>query len=390
VRGPTPARLYKYCCQTLGLKAYFRDPGDGRITPQIPASVLLWALLLGKVLRVASFHGLEELVRLGGRGMGVPCSFGDDTLGYFTERLSAARLRATLAGLLGRARRNKAFARTPLIGLALDGTGAGRSQRARCTMCQRQGQGHGHKFSAISLVGTDIELPFDIEPYGPGDSEQAASARLLRRAAATLGSGFANYVVVDALYANAPFLHLAGELGFPVIASLKANLPELFEAARARFRDQPPQLSFAYRGGSVDLWDEEGLEPWLGLHWSGVRVLRYQHRRADGKIFNAYWLTNLSVKRVGPRALFHLCKSRWEIENQGFNDAKNRYGLEHIPHHHPASILINALLTLLAMCVERIYRLRNLRRGTHRPPTAIGLMRQLWLSLGSAQAFDTS
>jgi hypothetical protein len=77
-------------------------------------------------------------------------------------------------------------------------------------------------------------------------------------------------------------------------------------------------------------------------------------------------------------------------ELTGFNDAKNRYGLEHIPHHHPASILINALLTLLAMCVERIYRLRNLRRGTHRPPTAIGLMRQLWLSLGSAQAFDTS
>jgi hypothetical protein len=25
-----------------------------------------------------------------------------------------------------------------------------------------------------------------------------------------------------------------------------------------------------------------------------------------------------------------MAKSRWEIENQGFNDAKSRHGLEHI------------------------------------------------------------
>jgi hypothetical protein len=28
-----------------------------------------------------------------------------------------------------------------------------------------------------------------------------------------------------------------------------------------------------------------------------------------------------------------MAKSRWEIETQGFNDAKCRHGLEHIAHH---------------------------------------------------------
>jgi hypothetical protein len=32
-----------------------------------------------------------------------------------------------------------------------------------------------------------------------------------------------------------------------------------------------------------------------------------------------------------------MAKSRWEIENQGFNDAKNRYGFEHICHHERPS-----------------------------------------------------
>jgi len=33
----------------------------------------------------------------------------------------------------------------------------------------------------ISVVGTGLSLPFDGEPYGPGDSEYAAGQRLLRR-----------------------------------------------------------------------------------------------------------------------------------------------------------------------------------------------------------------
>jgi hypothetical protein len=54
----------------------------------------------------------------------------------------------------------------------------------------------------------------------------------------------------------------------------------------------------------------------------------------------------------------------WEIENQGFNDAKNRYGFEHICHHEPQSLLAVWLITCLALTIERLYRLRYLHRGT--------------------------
>ncbi len=42
-----------------------------------------------------------------------------------------------------------------------------------------------------------------------------------------------------------------------------------------------------------------------------------------------------------------------ELENQGFN---NRYGMEHIRHHEPNSMLINWLLVALALVIERLYR----------------------------------
>ena len=36
-----------YACKTLGLKGYFREPGDGRLYPVVAASTLLWGQVLG-------------------------------------------------------------------------------------------------------------------------------------------------------------------------------------------------------------------------------------------------------------------------------------------------------------------------------------------------------
>jgi hypothetical protein len=390
MKGPTPGRLHRYLSRRLRLGDYLREPGDGRSLPQIPAADLAWALILGKVLRVASFHGVEMLTRDCPGGMGVARSFGDDALAYFTERLDPERTRGALAGMLRRAKRNKAFEGSTWIGLAVDGSGAGRSAKPGCSLCHEQGKGYGHKLVAISVVGAGLDLPFDVEFYAPGESELTGAKRLLQRAIGRLGRRFADYLVVDGLYAGAPFLHLAEDLGLPTIAALKDNLPELSQAARRRFEGARPHDRFPYRDGWVEVWDADDFIAWHELRWARVRVLRYRHVRPDGKVFDAYWLTNLPRRRIGSRALFRLAKSRWGIENHGFNDAKNRYGLAHIAHHHPTSLVVDALLTFLAMGLERLYRLRYLHRGTHPPYSAVAFCRLLWLNLAHPEPYDTS
>ncbi len=77
----------------------------------------------------------------------------------------------------------------------------------------------------------------------------------------------------------------------------------------------------------------EDFTPWETLHWEWVRVIRYRQRKPDGAGVEAYWLTNFPCSRVRPQSLYRLAQSRWEIENQGFKDAKNRFGLEHLCHH---------------------------------------------------------
>ena len=123
MKGPTPRRLRKYVAKCLGLKAYLRSPGDGRPQGRIPAAALLWALLMGALLRRAAFAAIEALVRSRARhALEVSQSFGDDALGYFTERLDPVVTRRAAVTAVRQAKRHKAFDDCRFIGLALDGT----------------------------------------------------------------------------------------------------------------------------------------------------------------------------------------------------------------------------------------------------------------------------
>lgn len=136
--GPTPRRLWAYVRRHLGLQGYLRRPGDGRQRPQISAMTLVWALLIGQVLREWSYHGVEALVRSRARqALRVSRRFGDDALGYFTARLDPAPTRRALAAVVRQAKRNKALSAGGVIGVAIDGTGAGhcQSQAEACTLC---------------------------------------------------------------------------------------------------------------------------------------------------------------------------------------------------------------------------------------------------------------
>ncbi len=136
MKGPHARQIQNYACHCLGLKSYFQQPGDGRSHPHIPAGDVAWAVVLGHILRVPSFLRLEWLVHSPVRAdMGIQTPFGDDTLAYCTERMDPERTRVALAEALHQAKRNKAFENSRFIGLALDGTGAGRTYKEPCPLC---------------------------------------------------------------------------------------------------------------------------------------------------------------------------------------------------------------------------------------------------------------
>ena len=50
--------------------------------------------------------------------------------------------------------------------------------------------GYRHHLVMAAVVGGDLTLPVDVEPYGPGDSEYRAGQSLLRRVRVNLGARY--------------------------------------------------------------------------------------------------------------------------------------------------------------------------------------------------------
>ena len=197
MKGPTVQSIFHYTCHPLALRTFLDQPGDGRIQPEIPAACLSLALLIGAILRIGSANRLEWLARAADRKqLGLARGFGDDALAYFTERVDPEVVRQRSAVTPKLAKSNKVFVQAAFLGRALDGSGAGRTTQKACPPCHPVKDSHGdtlyqlHYFVMISMVGAGVTLPFDVEPYRPGNSGYAAGKCVLKRSGEHLGPRF--------------------------------------------------------------------------------------------------------------------------------------------------------------------------------------------------------
>ena len=394
---PTPRALLRFVVPRLGLERYLAKPGDGRQQPVIAARVLLWAMVVGRVLRECSFLGVEPIVRVAGcRVLGLQRSFSNDALNYLGERLDPSTTRSALIDLVRQAKRGKAFQDCRFLGLAVDGTGAGRSRESHCDWCrpihdaQLKVLGYHHQVVAMSVVGTGLTLPFEVEPYGPGDSEYAAAQRLLTRARRSPGNPLCRLRGGGWRVCPRPLLAHRQSPGTARRRAAEGESPPLVghRAAALPAASSHPRLSRWKRpGGGLGCGRLRSLgNPAMQT----VRAFRYRQHKPDGKLVEATWLTDFPSRQVSSLSLYHMAKSRWQMENQTFNDAKNRYGFEHTCHHEKNSVLLNYLITLLALTIERLYRIRYLHRGTHAVRSAEQLCRLLWVSLSRPLSPNTS
>ena len=250
-------RLHAFARQRAGVGPYLRAPGAGHVAPVVPASALLWALLVADVVRDGAFRAVEALVRSRARRvLGIRSGFGDDTVAYFTGRLDVRAMRTAPVTAVRQAKRRGGVDEVPAIGLTLDGTTVGRCPTVRCRWCH------------------PIAVP------------------------ATTETGAAR-AVGDGLYAIVLFLHAAGDRGLHALVRLKANVPTLWAAAQARVGGQPPTLTVEARGDRIELWDADDFDPWTDLRWSSARVLRYRHHHPDSLLVHGLLVAlTLTLERL--------------------------------------------------------------------------------------------
>jgi hypothetical protein len=259
------------------------------------------------------------------------------------EREEVSALRPPLIKeLIVRKQIPDAFVRGHLM-IGADATGLFSASARHCDQCLTQQHSDGTTtylhlmLEAKVLTHSGLALSVLSEPLlNPADGrydKQDCESKAFKRLAPALREVFPRQrlaFLLDSLYANGPTFHLLEDLRAKFIANFKpGSIPTLYDEALTLMRLDPNQ-SHTVLGGtkahpivSVYTW-VNGL-PYDGLSLDFVMC----QETVDGKTTTFTWLTNFPVTRDTVVEIAAAGRLRWKIENEGFNEQKTGYELEH-------------------------------------------------------------
>ena len=334
---------------------------DARQDPEIPPAAVFRALFYGFVFRLRSFKELEADLAQPQlqQHSGAPRSFRDDALRYSLASFATEPLEQMLVAVNRQLKRNKALDPGRVQGhlvAALDGIEVLSSFSRCCSDClQRRVTCTGadgqpveriqyyHRAVGCQMVSSPVKAFLGLEWVAPGEGEDKAALRLLARLPDLYGSHFFDILLLDSLYAQAPVVNLAQEVGWSLVLTLKQENRDLYQDAFVLFSTREAEDRFTEQHPGqrreVQLWSESNL-PFTQECPQPVRVVHSQeavtenhYRRGQRQPETTFqewvWIDTLNPQMFSPRAVWRLGHSRWKLENNVSNDLTQKWALKH-------------------------------------------------------------
>ena len=381
------AQFLTYVTKVFALDRLVRQVRDRRPYPEIPTQPLLLSLLLGVIVRAASYLEVSQQTkrRRWQHLVHWPNPISDDAFSYVSERFNVEDLRGCLVQINRRLKSNKALESCQINGLLFASLDANEhfKSRSRCCpcCCQReieetdaQGQKHKvieyyHRYVFAQINGLKLNVLLDLEPIRPGEEEAQAALRLLGRMRRLYGVRFFDAVTIDSWYVQGPFLKAVEKLGWSWVVVLKQERMGVLQEARALSTGQPPQREFhdEVRDRQVKLWEVRDLD-FSASYGAQVRVVHTQEEWVEKKVVGGkkvclpqvspwWWMASGLLQASPATVVYAAGHRRWGIENKGFNELTQYYHLEHCYHHEPVAMLAQMLIVVLGFGLFSAYAL---------------------------------
>ncbi len=381
---------------------------DRRKNPEIPPQHVFLSVFLMFLMRQPSLNRLEPKLKtrrfkhlIGSKRPQVASA---DAISYSLDRFQHNPLWDGLVGVNKTFKRNKVFSRGDggVVAAGVDGVELFKSKSRCCPECltrtvrEKQPDGttskvteYYHRAVEAQVLGAFPHALLGSQLQRPGEDEVACASRVIEKIVEEYGPRFVNLWVVDAAYAEAPFLHSAKAHRAGVLVVFKDERREVLRDAQGLFDCFPPNLEGSEDQGHVEykIWDEESFDTWesLGEPIRMVKVEEIHHkvriRGGSSQSFREYhrWWAGSTVPKdkLSSCAVRRLLHRRWEVENNGHRELKTSYHADHPFRHNPNAIL--ALLLILALVCNLFYAFlfRNLKSFRTQDVTASYVAEQL-------------
>ena len=170
---------------------------------------------------------------------------------------------------------------------------------------------------------------------------------------------FADVIVADALYLNAPFINTLKENGLEGVIRLKDERRMIFQDAERLFKqDEGKKASFWKGKKKIEVWDLSGFKM-EGCPYK-LRVVRYHEQwEENGKETERFMWLVTTLEAADYRVLCEMMHRRWDIEENGFHQLKTYYHAKHCYCRDAVETIFN--LIIIGFNVRELYLYRRSR-----------------------------
>jgi hypothetical protein len=248
-------------------------------------------------------------------------------------------------------------------GVIVDGTGLYSFEEKHCDHClkreyinEKTGEKkivYMHHVLEAKLVVGDMVLSIGsefIENESEDVSKQDCELKAFYRLAEKLKKQFPRLpicILGDSLYACEPVFELCDKYNWKYLTRFKEgrikSIAEEFQQIKAI--EEPEQDANTY-------WVNE-----LSYNQRTVNLIEFIEDEEDEKDIKRFvFITNIKITKRNSKGLVIAGRSRWKIENKGFNKQKNqRYYIEHANSHNYTAMKNHYLLIQIADMLMQLY-----------------------------------
>lgn len=375
-------KLIRYSNKIFDLFSAIASITDQRIKPQIPTVKIITAMIIMHFTNQGSLNSLSQEIAFKRLKADIPSV---STIARVADTMDLGKIRGVGLEIYKKARAAKML--EPCHGMwvgVVDGHEQITSPSCKCKYCKTRTVTrkdgikdiqYYHEFTAFILAGPKISFTLDIEPVLPAEGEITSAYRLIERICKNYPKAF-SVVIGDGLYLKETVFNLLKAHHKYAIAVLKEQRRQLFEEANRLSLLSEPKV-YRKKKTNYRVWEHSISGCWDG-YGKDVRVIVSEEatpvrvHAKDGKGFedkvnraNWMWVTNLPCSKdlAGLKNTVAVCHSRWQIENQCFNETVNTWNADHVYRHSANAIIAFLLLLFICVNIFNIFRIRNIKDG---------------------------
>jgi len=373
-------KFVRYINNVYDVAKHVHKIRDGKRRRTIKTAVVGYLLIFAFVMQVSSFNRMKYLLEMNKKrflnllpkGTRLPKI---DAIRETVKSMELENVKAMYKGIINKTVENKVLREGTINGLrvaAVDGVELFSSKAKCCEDClRREVKGEDeyfHKAVVCMTVGSDPHIALGAEMLGPkhdgsdkDEGEMTGAKRLLENLHTT-HYHFADVIVADALYMNAPFLNLVKGIGMDAVIRAKDTRLNIVKDALGLFKGRKPEQEFHDTKKRVLVWDDDH------FHMEGcgenIRFLKFEEhwKTPKGKeMSREAWCITTLRKNISAHTIWLIMRKRWDIENNGFRMLKTYFHADHNYVHGKDTNEKILLFILMAFNLMELFLFRRLK-----------------------------